>query len=95
MELEQLAASVLAGVRPGAPRTPVIGNTNFVISEEGVVVFDGGGVPAMANPVIDRVRLLTEYCRRPVRATCRRGRGQSVGRLNGFGYETLARVTGR
>ena len=43
---EELAPGVWAGVRPNGPRFPVMGNTLFVISEEGVVVYDGGGMPA-------------------------------------------------
>jgi glyoxylase-like metal-dependent hydrolase (beta-lactamase superfamily II) len=37
-----------------------MGNTTFVISEEGVVIFDGGGMPAMAEQIIDKVRSLTD-----------------------------------
>jgi len=37
-----------------------MGNTTFVISEEGVVVFDGGGTPLMAEQVIEKIRSLTE-----------------------------------
>jgi glyoxylase-like metal-dependent hydrolase (beta-lactamase superfamily II) len=36
-----------------------MGTTTFVISEEGVVVYDGGGVTAMADKVIDKIRSLT------------------------------------
>jgi glyoxylase-like metal-dependent hydrolase (beta-lactamase superfamily II) len=36
-----------------------MGNTTFVISDEGVVVFDGGGMPAMSEQVIAKVRSLT------------------------------------
>jgi glyoxylase-like metal-dependent hydrolase (beta-lactamase superfamily II) len=59
-EFEELAPGVWAGVRPDGPRFPVMGNTTFVISEEGVVVFDGGGMPAMAEQVINKVRSITE-----------------------------------
>lgn len=57
---EELAPGVWAGVRPDGPRFPVMGSTLFVISEEGVVVFDGGGMPAMTEQLIDKVRSLTE-----------------------------------
>ena len=60
MQFEELSPGVWAGVRPDAPRSPVMGNTTFVISDEGVVVFDGGGVPAMSDLVIDKIRSLTD-----------------------------------
>lgn len=60
MEFEQLAPGVWAGVRADGPRFPVMGNTTFVISEAGVVVFDGGGMPAMSELVIDKIRSLTD-----------------------------------
>lgn len=60
MEFEELAPGVWAGVRADSPRFPVMGNTTFVISEEGVVVFDGGGMPKMAELVIEKIRSLTD-----------------------------------
>lgn len=59
-EFEELAPGVWTGVRDDAPRFPVMGNTLFVISEEGVVVFDGGGMPAMSEQVIAKIRSLTD-----------------------------------
>lgn len=59
-EFEEIADGVWAGVRPDSPRFPVMGNTTFVISEQGVVVFDGGGVPGMADQIIAKVRSLTD-----------------------------------
>ena len=59
-DFEELAPGVWAGVRPDGGRSPVMGNTTFVISDEGVVVFDGGGVPVMAEQIIDKIRSLTE-----------------------------------
>jgi glyoxylase-like metal-dependent hydrolase (beta-lactamase superfamily II) len=59
-EFEELAPGVWAGVRPDSPRFPVMGNATFVISNEGVVVFDGGGMPAMAEQIIDKVRSITD-----------------------------------
>lgn len=58
-EFEEVADGVWVGVRPDSPRFPVMGNTTIVISDEGVVVFDGGGAPAMAEQIIDKVRSLT------------------------------------
>lgn len=57
---EELAPGVWAGVRPDGPRFPVMGNTLFVISEAGVVVYDGGGMPAMSEQIIDKIRSLTD-----------------------------------
>ena len=54
-EFEQLAPDVWAGVRSDSSRFPVMGNTTFVIGDEGVVVFDGGGMPAMAEQIIEKV----------------------------------------
>ena len=62
-EFEELAPGIWAGVREDGPRFPVMGNTLFVISDEGVVVYDGGGMPAMSEQIIGKVRSLTN---RPV-----------------------------
>jgi glyoxylase-like metal-dependent hydrolase (beta-lactamase superfamily II) len=59
-EFTELASGVWAGVRPDASRSPVMGNTTFVISDEGVVVFDGGGAPLMAEQIIEKIRTLTD-----------------------------------
>jgi glyoxylase-like metal-dependent hydrolase (beta-lactamase superfamily II) len=59
-EFEELAPGIWTGIRPDPPRFPVMGNTTFVISDAGVVVFDGGGMPAMAEQVIDKIRSLTD-----------------------------------
>ena len=58
-EFSELAADVWVGVRADSPRFPVMGNTTFVIGDEGVVVFDGGGMPAMAEQIIAKIRSLT------------------------------------
>jgi len=62
-EFQEISPGVWTGIRPDSPRFPVMGNTTFVISEEGVVIFDGGGMPAMAEQIIEKVRSLTD---RPV-----------------------------
>jgi glyoxylase-like metal-dependent hydrolase (beta-lactamase superfamily II) len=59
-QFEEIATDVWVGVRPDGPRFPVMGNTTFVISSEGVVVFDGGGAPAMADQLIEKIRSLTD-----------------------------------
>ena len=60
IEFEEISPGVWAGIRPDSPRFPVMGNTTFVVSDEGVVVFDGGGMPVMAEQVIEKVRTLTD-----------------------------------
>ena len=59
-EFQEIASGVWAGVRPDSPRYPVMGNTTFVISDEGVVVFDGGGMPVMAEQIIEKIQSLTD-----------------------------------
>ena len=59
-EFEELTPGVWAGVRPDSTRPPVMGNATFVVSDEGVVVFDGGGMPAMADQVIEKIRAITD-----------------------------------
>ena len=60
LEFEELAPGVWAGVRPDGPRFPVMGSVTFVISSEGVVVFDGGGMPIMSEKTIVKIRSLTD-----------------------------------
>ena len=60
LDFQELSSGVWAGVRPDSPRYPVMGNTTFVISDQGVVVYDGGGMPVMAEQVIDKIRSLTD-----------------------------------
>jgi glyoxylase-like metal-dependent hydrolase (beta-lactamase superfamily II) len=60
LDFEEIAPGVWTGVREDSPRYPVMGNTTFVISNAGVVVFDGGGQAAMADLVIEKIRSLTE-----------------------------------
>jgi len=59
-EFQEIGPGVWAGVRPDSPRYPVMGNTTFVISDVGVVVFDGGGMPVMAEQIIARIRSITD-----------------------------------
>jgi len=58
-QFEEIAPGVWTGVREDAPRFPVMGNTTFVVSDEGVVVFDGGGMPTMSEQLIDKIRSIT------------------------------------
>jgi glyoxylase-like metal-dependent hydrolase (beta-lactamase superfamily II) len=57
---EELAPGVWSGVRDDSPRFPVMGNVTFVISDEGVVVYDGGGMPAMAEQTMQKIQSLTD-----------------------------------
>ncbi|MFT5350260.1 MAG: cyclase [Gammaproteobacteria bacterium] len=60
IEFEELAPGIWAGIRPDSSRFPVMGSTTFVISDVGVVVFDGGGVPVIADQVIEKIRSETD-----------------------------------
>ena len=55
----ELARGIWTGQRPDSPRVPVLGNTTVVISDEGAVVFDGGGAPLASEQVVAKVRELT------------------------------------
>jgi len=57
---EEVAPGIWAGVRPDGPRFPVMGTSTIVVSDDGVVVFDGGGMPRMADQVIAKIRSLTD-----------------------------------
>lgn len=59
----ELAPGVWTGIREDSPRIPVMGTTTFVVGEEGVVVFDGGGIPLMSERAIAKIRSVTD---RPV-----------------------------
>lgn len=56
---EELAPGVWAGVREDNPRNPVMGTATFVVSDKGVVVYDGGGMPLYAERVIEKIRSVT------------------------------------
>ncbi|WP_262693564.1 MBL fold metallo-hydrolase [Kordiimonas aquimaris] len=57
---EELAPGVWVGIREDNPRNPVMGTATFVISDTGVVVYDGGGLPLFAERVIKKIRSLTD-----------------------------------
>jgi len=59
----ELAPGVWLGAREDVNQIPVMGNTVFVIGDEGVIVFDGGGAPLMSEQVLAKIRELTD---RPV-----------------------------
>ena len=56
---QQLAPSVWAGIRQDAFELPQEGNSVFVVTEEGVVVFDAGGSPLMGESIVAKVRSVT------------------------------------
>lgn len=57
---QEIAPGVHVGVRENSPRFPVMGTTTFVVGENGVVVFDGGGVPLMAERALAKIRSITD-----------------------------------
>jgi len=56
----ELAPGVWLGNRPDSTRLPVTPNTTFIIGAEGVVVFDGGNLPLVADRVIAKIREITD-----------------------------------
>jgi len=58
-DFTEIRPGVWTGIRANSQLFPVMGNTTFVVSDEGVVVFDGGGVPAMAEQIIAKIRSIT------------------------------------
>lgn len=56
----EIAPGVHVGVRDNSPRFPVMGSTTFVVSDAGVVVFDGGGVPLMSERALEKIRSVTD-----------------------------------
>lgn len=57
---QEVASGVWAGIRENSPRFPVMGTTTFVVGDEGVIVFDGGGVPLMSERVLAKLRSVTD-----------------------------------
>jgi glyoxylase-like metal-dependent hydrolase (beta-lactamase superfamily II) len=57
---QQLAPGVWAGIREDPFELPQEGNTVFVVTDEGVVLFDAGGSPAMGESIVAKVRSLTD-----------------------------------
>jgi len=57
---QELAPGVWTGVRENGPRTPVQGTTTFVVSDKGIVVFDGGGAPIVSERVMAKIAEVTD-----------------------------------
>lgn len=58
-QYQELAPGVWAAVRQDPFELPQEGNAAFVITNEGVVLFDAGGSPAMGESIVAKVRSLT------------------------------------
>lgn len=56
---QELAPGVWAGIRQDPFELPQEGNSVFVITDQGVVVFDAGGSPAMGESIVNKVRSIT------------------------------------
>lgn len=57
---QELAPGIWAGIRQDPFELPQEGNSVFVITEQGVVVFDAGGSPLMGESIVAKVRSLTD-----------------------------------
>lgn len=57
---QQLAPNVFAGIRQDPFELPQEGNTLFVVTDAGVVVFDAGGSPLMGESIVAKVRSVTK-----------------------------------
>jgi len=55
----ELAPGVWSGVRENGPQAPVMGTSTFVVGDDGVVVFDGGGAPLMSERLMKKVAEVT------------------------------------
>jgi glyoxylase-like metal-dependent hydrolase (beta-lactamase superfamily II) len=56
---QQLAPGVWAAIREDPFELPQEGNSVFVATQQGVVVFDAGGSPAMGEAIVAKVRSVT------------------------------------
>src|SRR2546423_10737873 len=57
---QELAPGVWAGIRQDPFELPQEGNSVFVVTDQGVVLFDAGGSPAMGEAIVAKVRSLTD-----------------------------------
>ena len=57
---QELAPGVWAGIRQDPFELPQEGNSVFVVTDLGVVVFDAGGSPAMGESIVHKVRSVTK-----------------------------------
>lgn len=57
---QQLAPGVWSAIRQDPFELPQEGNSVFVVTDQGVVVFDAGGSPAMGEAIVAKVRSVTD-----------------------------------
>src|SRR6266513_6547650 len=57
---QELAPGVWAGIREDPFELPQEGNSVFVVTDQGVVVFDAGGSPLMGESIVAKVRSVTD-----------------------------------
>jgi cyclase len=57
---QQLAPGVWAAIRQDPFELPQEGNSVFVVTERGVILFDAGGSPAMGEAIVAKVRSVTD-----------------------------------
>src|SRR5947199_8678312 len=57
---QQLSPGVWAAIRQDPFELPQEGNSVFVVTDQGVVVFDAGGSPAMGEAIVAKVRSVTD-----------------------------------
>ena len=56
----EVSAGVWSGVRPNSQQVPVMGTSTFVVGDEGVIVYDGGGAPLMTERLMAQVASVTD-----------------------------------
>jgi len=57
---QELAPGVWGGIRQDPFELPQEGNSLFVVGDQGVIVFDAGGSPAMGESIVAKVRSITD-----------------------------------
>jgi glyoxylase-like metal-dependent hydrolase (beta-lactamase superfamily II) len=57
---QELASGVWGGIRQDPFELPQEGNSVFVVTDQGVVVFDAGGSPLMGESIVAKVRSVTD-----------------------------------
>src|SRR3954454_19524583 len=57
---QELAPGVWAAIRQDPFELPQEGNSVFVVTDQGVVVFDAGGSPLMGESIVAKVRSVTD-----------------------------------
>jgi glyoxylase-like metal-dependent hydrolase (beta-lactamase superfamily II) len=57
---QNLAPDVWAGIRMDPFELPQEGNSVFIVTDQGVVLFDAGGAPVMGEAIVAKVRSVTD-----------------------------------